>query len=280
MNEENPFLKLNPLHLEPQLFQSENGGPSIDQLDELAKNAPFISLDEIEAGYGGQSILHGVSLRASRGSSLCLIGPNGAGKSTLLHSIYGLTTIKKGKIAINGIDVTHLKPNEKLKKTGVAYILQENSIFPNMTVKENLWMGGYLLGSRHEVESSIERIFNKYYILKERSKKLASALSGGERRLLEISRALMMDPQVLLVDEPSIGLEPRFIDKVFDILKELQLEEGKTILLVEQNAKKGLEFADIGYLLVNGKSSARRQKRRASQAKRGRTTFSWWIRVS
>ncbi len=149
-------------------------------------------------------------------------------------------------------DITRLSSSEKLKKGGIAYILQDKSIFPDMTVEENLWMGGYLKDRPELAKEAAEQIFSKYSRLAERRKKPAKVLSGGERRLLEISRALVMQPDVLLVDEPSIGLEPRFIDMVFEILQDLQEKEGKTIIMVEQNAKKGLEFADIGYVLVSG----------------------------
>jgi len=144
------------------------------------------------------------------------------------------------------------EPNEKLKNAGIAYILQDNSVFPDMTVEENLWMGGWLLNDSGEAKCRAEEVFAKYPRLARRRKQPASVLSGGERRLLEIARALIMRPEVLLVDEPSIGLEPRFIDMVFEILDDLQHAEGKTIIMVEQNARKGLEFADIGYVLVSG----------------------------
>ena len=150
------------------------------------------------------------------------------------------------------MDVTKLSPNEKLAKAGVAYILQDKSIFPGMTFEENLWMGGFLKDQTAEAKQAAEKVFDKYSRLAARRKHAAGVLSGGERRLLEISRALGMNPEVLLVDEPSIGLEPRFIDMVFEILHDLQHNEGKTIIMVEQNAKKGLEFADIGYVLVSG----------------------------
>jgi branched-chain amino acid transport system ATP-binding protein len=201
-------------------------------------------------------ILHDFSLRVGRRQSLCLIGPNGAGKSTVLHSIFGFANIFSGSISIapDGklIDITRLVPNEKLRSSGIAYILQDKSVFPGMTVEENLWMGAYLM-DRKDAKRAAEKVFDKYPRLAARRKHSAKVLSGGERRLLEISRALMMDPQVLLVDEPSIGLEPRFIDAVFDILSALQHDDDKTIVIVEQNAKKGLEFADIGYVLVSGK---------------------------
>ena len=228
----------------------------IKTLDALAANDAFISLDNLYAGYGQMEILHGINLRVGRKQSLCLIGPNGAGKSTVLHAIFGFNNIFSGSIYIgdqgNKLDVTSLSPEQKLSKAGIAYILQDKSIFPGMTVEENLWMGGFLKNQPAEAKQAAERVFDKYHRLADRRKHLAGVLSGGERRLLEISRALMMDPEVLLVDEPSIGLEPRFIDMVFEILHDLQHNEGKTIIMVEQNAKKGLEFADIGYVMVSG----------------------------
>ena len=226
--------------------------PSIDRLDELAKNDAFLSIEGLLAGYGKMEIIHNFDLRIASGQSLCLIGPNGAGKSTILHSIYGFTNITGGSITIEGKDITSLGPNDKLKTGGIAYILQDNSVFPDMTVEENLLMGGFLMDDRADAYAATERVFEKYSRLRERAKERAGVLSGGERRLLEISRALVMNPEVLLVDEPSIGLEPKFIDQVFEILDDLQNVEGKTIIMVEQNAKKGLEFADIGYVLVSG----------------------------
>jgi branched-chain amino acid transport system ATP-binding protein len=230
--------------------------PSLDDLAKLANHKPYLSIDSLRAGYGKMEILHDFNLQVGKGQSLCLIGPNGAGKSTILHSIFGFTNIYGGQITIDGesgpLDVTDLSPNEKLKEAGIAYILQDKSIFPDMTVEENLWMGGFLMDSTVEAKQAAERIFDKYSRLAERRTKQAKVLSGGERRLLEISRALVMQPDILLVDEPSIGLEPRFIDMVFEILDDLQSNEGKTIIMVEQNAKKGLEFADIGYVLVSG----------------------------
>ncbi len=225
---------------------------TLDQLDALAHNEPHVQINNLVAGYGQMEILHNLNLRVGRAQSLCLIGPNGAGKSTILHAIFGFNRIFSGAISIGGRDVTGLTPNQKLAQAGIAYILQDKSIFPGMTVEENLWMGGFLKDRPQEAKEAAERVFDKYDRLAARRKHKAGVLSGGERRLLEISRALVMNPEVLLVDEPSIGLEPRFIDMVFEILDDLQNQEGKTIIMVEQNAKKGLEFADIGYVLVSG----------------------------
>ena len=229
---------------------------SLEQLDELAGNAPHVSINNLVAGYGQMEILHNFDLRVGKAQSLCLIGPNGAGKSTILHAIFGFNRIFSGSIEIGSgsdkLDVTRLTPNQKLAQAGIAYILQDKSIFPGMTVEENLWMGGFLKDKPQEAKDAAEKVFDKYSRLAARRKHKAGVLSGGERRLLEISRALVMNPEILLVDEPSIGLEPRFIDMVFEILYDLQNTEGKTIIMVEQNAKKGLEFADIGYVLVSG----------------------------
>ncbi len=229
---------------------------SIEQLDELAGGDAFVSIENLRAGYGQMEILHEINLRVARKQSLCLIGPNGAGKSTILHAIFGFNNIFSGRILIGDgedkLDVTTLTPSEKLSRAGIAYILQDKSIFPGMTVEENLWMGGFLKDQPAQAKRAAEVVFDKYPRLAQRRKHQAKVLSGGERRLLEISRALVMNPELLLVDEPSIGLEPRFIDMVFEILDDLQRNEGKTIIMVEQNAKKGLEFADIGYVLVSG----------------------------
>ncbi len=229
--------------------------PTVSELEGLVKGEVFLRINDLRAGYGKMEILHNFSLSIRQGQSLCLIGPNGAGKSTVLHSIFGFTNIFSGSITVDGKDVTRLTPSQKLSEAGIAYILQDKSVFPQMTVEENLLMGGFLKEKPTEAKAAAEMVFDKYSRLADRRNKPAGVLSGGERRLLEISRALVMQPQVLLVDEPSIGLEPRFIDMVFEILDDLQRKDGKTIIMVEQNAKKGLAFADIGYVLVSGETA-------------------------
>jgi len=229
--------------------------PGVEDLKNLSPNNVHLTIKNLNAGYGKMEILHNFDLCISKAQSLCLIGPNGAGKSTILHSIYGFTNIFSGKIEIDGKEITNLSPAEKLKSVGIAYILQDNSVFPDMTVEENLLMGGFIKDKTEDSYKEAEKILQKYERLGNRRNQPAKVLSGGERRLLEISRALVMKPSILLVDEPSIGLEPRYIDMVFEILRDLQENEKKTIILVEQNAKKGLEFADIGYVLVSGQTA-------------------------
>ena len=236
----------------PNQYEVLGKAPGPEELKKLSPNDNHITIKKMSAGYGKMEILHNLDLFVSKAQSLCLIGPNGAGKSTILHSIYGFTNIFSGKIEIDGKEITNLSPAEKLKSEGIAYILQDNSVFPDMTVEENLLMGGFIKDKTEESYEEAEKIFQKYERLRNRRNQPAKVLSGGERRLLEISRAVVMNPSVLLVDEPSIGLEPRYIDMVFDILGDLQKNEKKTIIMVEQNAKKGLEFADIGYVLVSG----------------------------
>ena len=238
--------------VDKQASSLKKGNLTTDELDALTNNKPHLSINKLKAGYGEMEILHDIDLRIGDGQSLCLIGPNGAGKSTILHSIFGFTRIFSGDISIDGKQITSLTPNEKLKDSGIAYILQDNSVFPSMTVEENLLMGGFLLDKTADAKKAVDEVFSEYERLNKRRNNKASSLSGGERRLLEIARALIMNPKVLLVDEPSIGLEPRFINMVFEILQDLQRNQGKTIIMVEQNAKKGLEFCDIGYVIVSG----------------------------
>ena len=229
--------------------------PEVKDLQKLSGSNLHLQIKNLSAGYGKMEILHNFNLLVDKAQSLCLIGPNGAGKSTILHSIYGFTNIFSGQIEIDGKEITNLTPAEKLKSCGIAYILQDNSVFPDMTVEENLLMGGYIKDKTEESYAEAKRVLEKYERLNKRRSQPAKVLSGGERRLLEISRALVMRPSILLVDEPSIGLEPRYIEMVFEILEDLQKNEKKTIIMVEQNAKKGLEFADIGYVLVSGQTA-------------------------
>ena len=217
-----------------------------------AQAGPLLAIEGLIAGYGNMSVLHGIDLKLAAGQSVCLIGPNGAGKSTVLNAVYGFATIRGGTIKVDGKDATRVGQSGKLNELGMAYLLQGNSVFPDMTVEQNLQLGGYLKGKRPAREAA-DGIFDLYPRLAARRKQPARMLSGGERRLLEIARALVMNPRILLVDEPSIGLEPRYTQMIFELLRRLQRERGMSILMVEQNVRVGLQFADVGYALVAGK---------------------------
>ena len=211
--------------------------PTRQRIAQLAGGPPHLALRDLRVGYGKMEVLHGIDLLVGRGQSLCLIGPNGAGKSTVLHAVFGLADLFGGRIEVAGCDVTGASAQKMLTVAKVAYVLQAGSIFPDMTVEENLLMGGYLLPSRRQTVLAVERILDSYPQLARHRADSAGALSGGERRLLEMSRALMTEPDILMVDEPSIGLEPRAIERVFSMLDHLQRVNGKTIVIVEQNAK-------------------------------------------
>jgi branched-chain amino acid transport system ATP-binding protein len=232
---------------------SRSDAPTPLHLIELAGGSPHLDLQDLRVGYGKMEVVHGLDLKVGRGQSVCLVGPNGAGKSTVLNAIFGLADVFGGHIQVAGRDVVGVSARTMLTKAKVAYVLQTSSVFPDMTVEENLLMGGYLLPSWRQAAEAAERIFDTYPKLDERRGECAGALSGGERRILELSRALITGPDILLVDEPSIGLEPRAIEAVFDMLDRLQQVDGKTVVIVEQNVKKGLEFADVGYVLVAGR---------------------------
>ena len=238
-------------------FSPSGGGPDdpaarLKRIAALAGPDPLLKLDRLCAGYGSARILHGIDLQVGAGQSVCLIGPNGAGKSTVLNAIYGFAAIHGGSVIVDGRDATRITQSAKLKELGIAYLLQGNSVFPDMTVEQNLQLGGYLQGRSALARAAADRIFDLYPRLAARRRQPARMLSGGERRLLEIARALVMQPRILLVDEPSIGLEPRYIEMVFEVLHELQHKQGVSIVMVEQNVRTGLNFADVGYVLVAG----------------------------
>lgn len=208
------------------------------------------------AGYGHTEILHVVDLELAAGRSLCLVGPNGAGKSTLLNAVFGLADVHRGFIRVDAVDVAPLSAAQRLATLGIAYVLQNSSIFPDLSVEQNLLLGAYLLRSRTAAKLAVASIFDRYPGLADRRRARAGVLSGGERRQLEIARALMLQPRLLLIDEPTIGLEPKMVETVFAMLRELQQRDGMSILLVEQNVRQGLAYADQGAVLVAGKLMA------------------------
>lgn len=234
-------------------FQSDLVEVGRERVQALAGPDPVLAVESLHAGYGSMEVLHGIDLYVAAGQSLCLIGPNGAGKSTVLNAIFGFSDVFSGRIVVHGAELGRAGASTRLRENRIAYLLQDSSVFPDLSVEENLWLGGYLLPRERDARAATERIFEQYPRLAQRRGQAAGALSGGERRLLEIARALMLDPGILLVDEPSIGLEARYVDLVFEVLGDLQRRAGKTIVVVEQNARKGLEFADVGYVMASGK---------------------------
>lgn len=206
---------------------------------------------DVSKHFDGISAVDGVDFEVEQGEIVGLIGPNGAGKSTVMKAIYGFATVHDGRVTYRGENVTRLSPGESLR-AGMAYVLQDSAIFPDMTVAENLLMGGFILGDDDRAQELVEETFEEFDRLQDHREQRAKTLSGGERRLLEIARALILDPDTLFLDEPSIGLEPRYTDMVFDRIESLRARE-KTIVLVEQNAQKGLSVADRGYVLADGR---------------------------
>ena len=205
---------------------------------------------ELTAGYGGSTILNGVSLSVAPGRITGVIGPNGAGKSTLLKAIMGYILPRNGSVRLDGDDITRLPTHERIRR-GIAYIAQTRSHFPSQTVQENLRMGAYLVRSRSLRAQRRSEVFARFPILAERRRQPAALLSGGQLRMLEIGRALMTSPRLIILDEPSIGLSSGLVDMVYGHLRELAAG-GTTLLIVEQNVRKLLSVADFVYALENG----------------------------
>jgi len=217
-------------------------------------NQILLDVQDIYAGYQKLDILMGVNLQVKLGEIVCVIGPNGAGKSTVFKALYGFIDIRKGKAFLNDLDITNFRPQEMLK-AGVSIVPQLRSVFPQMTVYENLEMGMYLEKNSSRVTNRITEIFDLFPRLAERKKQIAGTMSGGEQRMLEIGRALMYEPKLLLMDEPSAGLAPLITKMIFEQIEHLNRELGLTVLMIEQNARQGLEISDQGYVLQLGKNS-------------------------
>lgn len=214
-------------------------------------DTPMLLLEEVTAGYGGFDILHGVSLEVRTSEIVCVVGPNGSGKSTVFKSVYGLIPTRLGTVRFEGEDITAAGPQQLLRQ-GVAMVPQLSTVFPDMTVYDNLELGMYLIRDKARVRRRVDEIFDLFPRLSERRNQHAGLLSGGERRALEIGRSLMLDPRLLLMDEPSVGLSPILVKEVFDQLRRLRDEAGITFLLIEQNARSALEMSDWGYVIERG----------------------------
>lgn len=211
----------------------------------------MLEIKDVEVFYGVIQAIKGVSFQVNEGEVIALIGANGAGKTTILHSITGLIAPKKGQIIFEGQDIT-TTPAHKIVSMGMAHVPEGRRVFAQLTVLENLKMGAFTRKDKEEIEESLIRVYKRFPRLEERKNQMAGTLSGGEQHMLAMGRALMSRPRIILMDEPSMGLSPIFVNEIFDIIREVS-EGGTTVLLVEQNAKKALSIADRAYVLETGK---------------------------
>ena len=211
---------------------------------------PLLELNNVVAGYGKKDIINKISIRVNRGGIVTLLGSNAVGKSTILNTILSQTCLKSGEIKYKGIDISNLA-TYKIARMGISVVPEGRGIFANLTTKENLLAGAYLVKSKQEIEKNLNRVYSIFPILKDRTNQLSESLSGGEQEMLVIGRALMNKPNLMLLDEPSLGLAPKLVELVGKIIKEIN-NEGISILLVEQNAKLALSISDYGYLIRKG----------------------------
>ena len=211
----------------------------------------LLELDNIHSYYGHIHALKGISLTVNEGEVVTLIGANGAGKSTTLRTISGLVRARQGRIMMQGKEVTNRQPHD-IVALGVGHVPEGRGIFPRLTVKENLEMGAYTINNPAEVKKRMEFVFHLFPRLEERISQKGGTLSGGEQQMLATGRGLMLRPQILLMDEPSMGLAPVLVETIFDVIRELNEKEGATILLVEQNASMALKYAARAYVLETG----------------------------
>ncbi|MEK6826831.1 MAG: ABC transporter ATP-binding protein [Nanoarchaeota archaeon] len=211
----------------------------------------MLQIKNLHSGYGELEVLKGIDISVKERELVALIGPNGAGKSTVIKSVFNIADVTKGDISFKGENIRKLKTHELIKK-GISYVNQGRIIFDTLTIRENLEIGGDFIKDKEEKEKRINEIYKKFPILKERENKLAYGLSGGERQMLAIGRALMRNPSLLMLDEPSLGLSPRLQKEILNIIKKLR-DDGIAILIVEQNAKKAIDISDRIYLMEDGK---------------------------
>jgi branched-chain amino acid transport system ATP-binding protein len=213
---------------------------------------PILMLEGVVAGYGKMTILNATTARVNRGAITTIIGPNGAGKSTLFKTIFGILPVRAGTITVDGRETTNFEPRAMLG-AGVAYVPQGRNIFPELSVAHNLELGAVALKDQAGVPHRVAAIMQRFPILKEKVRAQASTLSGGQQKILEVARSLLLDPKLLLIDEPSIGLSPLMVQEVFDIFKDLR-DRGVSILLIEQNARQALQISDYGLVLEQGQT--------------------------
>ncbi len=217
----------------------------------MSEPRALLRVEGLVAGYGRNTVLHGTDFAVAPHTVTTLIGPNGAGKSTVFRTLFGLIAPREGRVWFDDRDVSGLAP-ARLLALGIAYVPQGRNLFPELSVEENLELGGVTLGDQRRRRERIERVYARFPFLGERRRSQASTLSGGEQKVLEIGRALMLEPRLLLVDEPSIGLAPRVMSEVFGLLAGLRAA-GVTVLMVEQNARRALAMSDRGIVLEQGR---------------------------
>ena len=210
----------------------------------------LLAVRELDAGYGDLQVLDGVEMTVADGEYVAIVGPNGAGKSTVMKSVFGLTDHMGGEIRFDGTAIEGLRPDQIITH-GLTYVPQSDNVFPGLSVEENLEMGAYILDS--VPENRLEAVYERFPILRERKNQPGGSLSGGQQQMLAMGRALMLDPELLLLDEPSAGLAPDLVDEMFDRIDRIN-ETGTTVLIVEQNAKEALRRCDRGYVLVAGQN--------------------------
>lgn len=210
----------------------------------------MLEVKDLQVYYGVIQALKGISFEVEQGDVVALIGANGAGKTTTLHTITGLLPSKAGNITFEGTYITHV-PGYKLVSMGIAHVPEGRRVFASLTVLQNLKMGAYTRNDKKEIEDTIEMIYKRFPRLKERKNQLAGTLSGGEQQMLAMGRALMSHPRLIVLDEPSMGLSPLYVNEIFDIIQEIN-KDGVTVLLVEQNAKKALSISNKAYVLETG----------------------------
>jgi branched-chain amino acid transport system ATP-binding protein len=213
---------------------------------------PLLVLDRVVAGYGKMTILNGTTARVRPGAITTVIGPNGAGKSTMFKAIFGLLPVRSGTVAFDGRNVTNFSPRQLLD-LGVVYIPQGRNIFPELSVRHNLELGGVATSDQAGLAGRLDAIMQRFAMLSDKADAQASTLSGGQQKILEVARGLLLDPKLILIDEPSIGLSPLMVQEVFAILKDLR-DKGVTIVLIEQNAKQALQISDYGLVLEQGQT--------------------------
>ena len=211
----------------------------------------FLIGQSMTGGYGGADILNDCTIAVERGEIAVIVGPNGAGKSTAMKALFGMLTIREGAVQLEGQDITHLTPQDRVA-LGMGFVPQTNNVFTSMSVEENLEMGAFL--RKDDFRATIEQVFDLFPILKEKRKQPAGQLSGGQRQQVAVGRALMTQPKVLMLDEPTAGVSPIVMDELFDRIIEIA-RTGIAILMVEQNARQALNIADKGYVLVQGSNS-------------------------